>query len=307
MKKTPFLVRLKKDWAKNKTMYLLMIPVIVYFILFHYKPMYGIVIAFKDFRVAKGIGASEWVGLKHFIRIFNDFYFPSVLRNTLSISVLFLIFSFPVPIIFALLLNEVKISWFKRTVQTITYMPHFISLVVICTLINTFCASEGLINTLLGYIGIESTAALLSKKNLFYPIYILSGIWASFGWNSIIYLAALSGIDQEQYEAARIDGASRLQQIRFITLPGIVPTISMLLVLNMGSLMSVGYEKILLLYNDLTMEVADVLSTYNYRRGIINQEFSYSTALGLFNNLVNIFLIVSANKLSKKAGQSGLF
>lgn len=306
-KKGNFWVRLKKDIAHNKWMYVLILPVIVYFLLFHYKPMYGVLIAFQDYRPTRGIQDSEWVGLKHFVRLFSDIYFPRALRNTLSISVLSLIFSFPFPIFFALLLNEVKVSWFKRTVQTVTYMPHFISLVVVCGLVRTFCASEGLFNQMVGWIGVESREALLGNKNLFYPIYILSGVWQNFGWNSIIYLAALAGIDVEQYEAAKIDGASRIQQMRFITFPGLVPTISMLLILQMGSMLSVGYEKILLLYNDLTMEVADVLSTYNYRKGLVLQEFSYSTALGLFNSVVNIILIVSSNKISKKIGQSGLF
>ena len=293
IKKKSFWVRLRKDLVRNKWMYVLILPVIVYFLLFHYKSMYGVVIAFQNYRPARGISGSEWVGFKHFVRLFSDPYFPRSLRNTITIS--------------ALLLNEVKVSWFKRTVQTITYMPHFISLVVICGLVNTFCASEGLFNQMLGWIGIESTEALLANKKLFYPIYIISGIWQNFGWSSIIYLAALSGIDMEQYEAAKIDGAGRIQQMRFITLPGLVPTISMLLILQVGSILSVGYEKILLLYNDLTMEVADVLSTYNYRRGLIDREYSYSTALGLFNSVVNIMLIVTANKISKKMGQSGLF
>ncbi len=305
--KKNFFVRLQKDMVRNKWKYFLVIPVVVYFIVFHYKAMYGIVIAFQNFRPARGIAESDWVGLLHFKRLFTDVYFPRSLRNTLSISVLTLIFSFPVPIIFALILNECRISWFKRTIQTVTYMPHFISLVVVCGLVNTFCASEGLINGLLGFIGIESRESLLTRPELFYPIYILSGIWQNFGWDSIIYLATLSSIDVEQYEAAKIDGANRLQQMRFITLPGLIPTASMLLILKVGGLLSVGYEKILLLYNELTYEVADVLSTYNYRKGLINGEYSYSTALGLFNSVVNVILIITANKLSKKAGQSGIF
>lgn len=305
--KKSFFVRLQKDIARNKWKYILILPVVVYFIIFHYKAMYGLVIAFQDFRPARGIAGSKWVGLYHFKRLFSDVYFPRSLRNTLCISVLTLVFSFPVPIIFALILNECKISWFKRTVQTVTYMPHFISLVVVCGLVSTFCSSEGLINQILGFVGIESKESLLTKPELFYLIYILSGIWQNFGWDSIIYLATLSGIDVEQYEAAKIDGAGRLQQMRYITLPGLVPTASMLLILKVGGLLSVGYEKILLLYNELTYEVADVLSTYNYRKGLISGEYSYSAALGLFNSVVNIILIVTANKLSKKAGQSGIF
>lgn len=269
--------------------------------------MYGIVIAFQRYRPTVGIAGSPWVGLDNFRRLFSDPYFPRSLRNTLVISFLTLIFSFPVPIFFALILNEVKVSWFKRTVQTITYMPHFISMVIVCSIIHVFCASEGLFNQVVGFFGIESTEALLGKKELFYPIYILSGIWQEFGWSSIIYLAALAGIDVEQYDAAKIDGASRMQQMRHITLPGLLPTISMLLILKVGSLLSVGYEKILLLYNELTYEVADVLATYNFRKAINGGEYSFSTALGLFNSVVNVILIVTANKASKKMGQSGIF
>ncbi|MBR4060937.1 MAG: sugar ABC transporter permease [Lachnospiraceae bacterium] len=305
--KENFFVRLQKDIVRNKWKYILILPVVVYFLVFHYKSMYGLVIAFQKFRPARGIAGSEWVGLYHFERLFSDVYFPRSLRNTLLISVLTLIFSFPIPIIFALILNECRVSWFKRIIQTVTYMPHFISLVVICGLVSTFCSSEGLVNQILEFVGIESKESLLTKPELFYAIYILSGIWQNFGWDSIIYLATLSGIDVEQYEAAKIDGAGRLQQMRYITLPGLIPTASMLLVLKIGGLLSVGYEKILLLYNDLTLEVADVLSTYNYRKGLVDGEYSYSTALGLFNSVVNIILIVMANKLSKKAGQSGIF
>lgn len=298
--------RLAIDFKRHKWKYLIYIPIVVYLILFCYKPMYGIIIAFKDFRASLGIMDSPWVGFKHFTRFFNDVYFTRLLRNTLSISVLSLIFSFPAPVLLALLLNEVRVSWFKRTVQTITYMPHFISTVIVCALLQNFFGPAGLFTELSTHFG-GNGLSLIGQSKYFYLIYIGSGIWQGVGWSSIIYLAALAGIDQEQYEAARIDGAGRLQQMWYITLPGLLPTVSMLLILQIGSLLSVGYEKIMLLYQPMTYEVADVISTYTYRKGMLEADYSYSTAIGLFNSIVNIILIVTANKVSKKAGQSGLF
>ena len=229
-----------------------------------------------------------------------------VIRNTFLISLQSIVFCFPAPIFFAILLNEIKVSWFKRTIQTITYMPHFISTVVICGMISAFCQSNGVINDVIAFLG-GDRGNLLSDPGKFYSIYILSDIWQQMGWYSIIYLAALAGIDQEQYEAARIDGAGRIQQMLYITLPGLLPTVSMMLILRLGSVLSVGSEKILLLYQPLTYEVADVISTYVYRRGMIDADYSYSTAVGLFNSFVNIIFLVAANKISKKVGQSGLF
>lgn len=301
-----FTTRVKKDFKRNKFKYMLMLPVVIFFILFHYKPMYGIVIAFQKYRLTAGISGSPWVGFYQFKRFFADPYFFRLLRNTLSISALYQIFRTPAPIILALLLNEVRCKWFKRTVQTVSYMPHFISLVVVCSMISSFCSSNGLINTIIEFFGGERSALLVNPR-WFYPIYIVSGIWQNVGWSSIIYLAALAGIDQEQYEAAKVDGAGRLKQMWYITLPGLVPTIVMLLILDMGSLLSVGFEKIMLLYQPLTYEVADVISTYVYRAGLVDQDFSYSTAIGLFNSVVNLILLVSANKISKKMGQSGLY
>lgn len=303
---TSFTIRAKKDFKRNKFKYFLIVPVVVYFVLFEYKPMYGIVVAFQNYRLTAGVSGSPWVGFYHFKRFFTDPYFFRLLKNTFSISFVYQICSNPAPIILALLLNEVRCRWFRRTVQTVSYMPHFISLVVTCSLIRYFTASEGLINTIIVFFGGERSA-LLSRKEMFYPIYILSGIWKSVGWSSIIYLAALAGIDQEQYEAARVDGAGRLKQMWYITLPGLLPTICMLWTLDIGQLLSVGYEKIMLLYQPLTYEVADVISTYVYRKGLIDQDFSYSTAIGLFNSVINLALLIIANKLSKKVGQSGLF
>lgn len=298
--------KIVKDFKKNRFKYFIVLLPVVYFVLFHYKPMYGIVIAFQRFNLTKGIAESPWCGLLHFKRFFKDYYFGRLLRNTLSISVLYLLFSFPAPIVLALMLNEVRVSWFKRAVQTVSYLPHFISSVIICGLITTFTGSTGLINTIIDFFGGERSS-LLSRSEMFYPIYIVSGIWQSIGWDSIIYLATLAGIDQEQYDAAKVDGANRFQQICHITFPGIIPTMSMLLILRIGSLISVGSEKILLLYSEKIYDVADVISTYVYRKGIIDADYSYSTAVGLFNSVVSIILVLTANKVSKKVGQSGLF
>lgn len=306
MNKISFRARVVKDFKRNKWKYLLIIPVVIYLLVFRYKPMYGVIISFKNFKAHLGIWDSKWVGLQHFESLFNDFYFFRSLRNTLTISFLSLIFSFPAPVLLALMLNEVKAQKFKRVVQTITYMPHFVAMVVICGMITSFTQTNGLFNDIIAAFGGERTNLLIQQQN-FYPIYVLSGIWQNIGWDSIIYLAALAGIDQEQYEAAKVDGANRLQQMWHITLPGLIPTISMLLILKMGSILSVGYEKILLLYKPATYEVADVISTYSFRRGIVEANYSYSTAVGLFNSVVNAFFLLGSNKLSKKLGQSGLF
>lgn len=295
-----------RDIKRNKVKYILVLPVIIYLFIFSYRSMYGIVIAFLDYRPRAGISGSEWVGLNNFLRFFKDRYFLRVFRNTLTISFSSLIFQFPMPIILALMLNEVKDGIFKRSIQTITYLPHFVALVIICGLVTQFTMTNGLVTNICVFFGMKRQNMLLNK-DFFYPIYIISGIWASVGWDSIIYLAALTGIDQEQYEAARVDGASRLKQIWHITLPGILPVVSMKLILRMGHIVSVGREKILLLYNANTQEIAEVISTYTYQKGLIDADFSYSTAVGLFDTLVNLLFLFSANKLAKKLGQSGLF
>lgn len=299
--------RVLRDIVKNKYKYIIILPVLVYLVLFCYKPMYGVLIAFQRYRPTQGgIMDGTWKGLYQFKRFFNDIYFWRVLKNTFTLSFLNIIFSFPMPIILALILNEVKLPWFKRTVQTVSYLPHFISAVVICGLINQFCRSDGLINDIIAFFGGER-APLLLDKDLYYPIYIISDIWQTVGWSSIIYLAALASVDQEQYEAARIDGAKRLQQMWHITFPSIIPTISMMLVLRLGKVLSIGYEKTLLLYQPVTYEVADIISSYSYRKGLLDADYSYSTAIGLFNSVINIIFLVASNKLSKKMGQSGLF
>ena len=304
--KKSLLTRLGQDIKMHKWKYIVVLPVVVWLILFCYKPMYGVLIAFFDFNPRKGMAESPWVGIYQFLRFFKDPFFWRVIRNTLTISSLSILFSFPVPILLALMLNEVRVSWFKRTLQTVTYMPHFISTVVVCSIIHTLFGANGLIPEFLKEFGGTGRSWLLQSK-LFYPLYIGSGIWEEAGWNSIIYLAALSGINQELYEAARMDGAGRWKQMWHITLPGILPTVIMLLILKLGKVMSLGYEKIILLYDPLTYEVADVISTYVYRKGLLETDYSYSTAINLFNSVINIILLLTANKLSKKAGQSGLF
>ena len=307
VKKKPLGKRLKKDLSTFGGAYLMGIPVLVFYILFHYKPLFGALIAFKDYKPRRGIWASPWVGFKHFESFFDSFYFERLIGNTLTISLSGLIFAFPVAIIFALLINEIQNNKFKRTVQTISYMPHFISTVVICSMISLFVDSNGFIVAIIEALGIPVGQSLMNFPNAFVPIYIISDIWQQTGWNCIIYLAALGGIDPELYEAARIDGANRWKQTLHVTLPGILETVVLLLILRVGSLMGVGHEKIILLYNDYTMETADVISSYVYRRGLINGDYSFSAAVGLFNSAINFALVVIANKISNKVTGSGIF
>lgn len=307
VKKKPLGLRLKKDLSNFGGAYLMGIPVIIFYIIFHYKPLFGALIAFKDYKPRRGIWGSPWVGFKHFQSFFDSFYFERLICNTLTISLAGLLFAFPIAIIFALLINEIQNNKFKRSIQTISYMPHFISTVVICSMIRLFVDSNGFIVAILEAVGFNIGQSLLNLPNAFVPIYVLSDIWQQTGWNCIIYLAALGGIDPELYEAARIDGANRWKQTLHITLPGILETVVLLLILRVGSLMGVGHEKIILLYNDYTMETADVISSYVYRRGLINGDYSFSAAVGLFNSAINFALVVIANKISNKVTGSGIF
>lgn len=300
------LYRIKKDYKQNKVLLFMAIPVALYYIIFHYMPMYGTIIAFMDYRVANGIFASKWVGFENFREFFDSFYAWRVIRNTLLISIYSLIFSFPAPIILAMLLNEVRNKYFKSTVQTITYLPHFISIIVICGMITDFTMKDGIVNDIVAMLGGERKNFLLDP-NYFRGIYVASGVWQGIGWGSILYLAALSGIDLSLYEAAKIDGAGRFRQFLSVTLPGILPTIVVMFILNIGRLMSVGSEKIILLYNEGTYETADVISSFVYRRGVLQADYSYSTAVGLFNSAINAILVVSANKLSRTLTESSLW
>lgn len=307
VKKKPLGLRLKKDLSNFGGAYLMGIPVIIFYIIFHYKPLFGALIAFKDYKPRRGIWGSPWVGFKHFQSFFDSFYFERLIGNTLTISLAGLLFAFPIAIIFALLINEIQNNKFKRSIQTISYMPHFISTVVICSMIRLFVDSNGFIVAILEAVGFNIGQSLLNLPKAFVPVYVLSDIWQQTGWNCIIYLAALGGIDPELYEAARIDGANRWKQTLHVTLPGILETVVLLLILRVGSLMGVGHEKIILLYNDYTMETADVISSYVYRRGLINGDYSFSAAVGLFNSAINFALVVIANKISNKVTGSGIF
>lgn len=292
---------IKKDMRKNYSVYLLILPVIIYFIIFNYAPMYGAIIAFKRYSPAMGILGSDWVGLTYFKQFLTSAYFGRVMKNTILMSVYGLVFGFPAPIILALMLNEVRKSWFKKTIQTMSYLPHFISLVILCGLIRNFVASDGIISLFMQLFGKEPTN-LLMHKEYFRAIYTISGIWTDIGWNSILYLAALAGVDQELYDAAIVDGAGRWKQTLYVTIPGIFPTIMVMLILALGGLLGSNGEKIILLYNDLTMETADAIGSFTYRKGLLEQNYSYSAAVGLFMSVINFIFITVANKASKKAG-----
>lgn len=298
--------RVVSDFRNNRTLYLMILPVLAYYLIFRYKPMYGAVIAFKDYLPMKGIMGSPWVGFKHFQDFFQQYYFWRILKNTLVISGASIIFGFPAPVILALLINELRSRAFSRTVQTISYMPHFISLVVICGLIRDFIQDDGVISVFLSNFGIEKVSMLI-KPELFVPIYVISDIWQNIGWGSIIYLAALSGVDQEQYEAATIDGAGKWKQLLHVTLPGIMNTIVIMLILRLGGIMNVGFEKIILLYNPAIYDTADVISSFVYRKGILGFNWSFSTAVGLFNSVINFIFLTGANCISKKVNSTGIW
>lgn len=305
-RKLSFKERVVRDFHHNWMLYLMMLPIIAYYLIFKFGPMFGLSIAFMDYKPAKGFLGSNWVGLKHFKNFFGNYYFGRLLRNTIRISV-FSLLTFPVPIILALLLNELKSKRFAKWAQTITYIPHFISTVVICGIIVKLTSSSGGITSILHTLfGIEKET-LLSKPQNFLPIYILSDLWQTIGWNSIIYLSALAGIDQELYDAAKVDGAGRFKQVIYITIPCLMPTIIIMLILKMGKIFDVGYEKIMLLYNPAIYEVADVINTYVYPKGLIDAQYSYSAAVGLFNCVVSFALVTITNKISKKASGNGLW
>ncbi|GIO95671.1 protein LplB [Paenibacillus lautus] len=298
---------IQKDLKKNWFVYLMALPVVAWFIIFCYGPMWGVMIAFKDFKPLLGFADSDWVGFKHFIDFFSGPYFWRVVKNTLLLNVWGIVFGFTAPIILALLLNEVRSSKFKRTVQTITYMPHFISLVVVCGIIHIFTANEGVVTQLLSFITGKDYSSLLGYSNLFRPIYTFSGIWQSIGWDSIIYLAAMSSIDPSLYEAADIDGVGRVKKMWYITLPQISPVIIILFIFAIGGLMASGYEKIILLYNPLIYDTADVIASYVYRRGLREASLSYSTAVGLISSIVNFGLLWMTNTIVKRRSESSLW
>lgn len=304
--KTGFMPSVKKELLKNKYLYIMAIPVILYYLIFCYLPMGGLVIAFKQYEINKGILASRWVGLKYFKEFFSGIYFRRIFGNTLLISFYDILFGFPAPVIFALLLNEVRGQKFKKTVQTITYLPHFISLVVICGMIVDFFGRTGIISVMLSAFTGEPKN-YMSDPKYFRRIYVITNIWQNIGWDSIIYIAAIAGIDQEMYEAAVIDGAGRFRQIVSITIPGMASTIIIMLIMRIGQMLNVGYEKIILLYNSGTYETADVISSYVYRMGLANSRYSYSTAVSMFQSVINFILLLGANTLSRKFSETSLF
>ena len=306
-KKSPsFLRRLRIDISRHQAVYVMLLIVMVYFALFCYWPMYGNIIAFQKYKPLKGILGSKFVGFENFRKFFSSYYCARLVRNTALISLYSLVFGFPIPIIFAILLNEVRFLRYKKLIQTITYLPHFISTMVICSIIIQFTNSYGfitaIVNSLTGHSG-----ALISDPSCFRSIYVISGIWSSFGWNSILYIAAMSGISQDQYEAAIIDGANKGQQILHVTLPGIRETIVIMLIMACGRIMSVGWEKAFLLQSEVTYETSDIISTYVYRKGFVDSDYSFSSAVNMFNSLINLTLLTIANTVSRKFSESSLW
>ena len=294
--------RLKESWQ----WYVLLLPAVVYVAIFHYGPMYGLQIAFRDYRPRRGITGSEWVGLKHFVRFITYPDFWKMIRNTLSIT-LYSLATFPCAILFALMLNEVSQLRLKKSMQMITYAPHFLSEVVVCSLVMMLLdRSNGPINALVTALGGERVA-YLTVPGYFSSIYVWMDVWQNLGWNSILYLSALSSISPEQVEAARIDGANRLQIIRHVNIPGILPTIAITFIMRTGGLLSVGYTKIFLLQNDLNLDASQVISTYVYNIGLLGGQYSYSTAINLFNNVANILVLLLANRIVKVTTETGLF
>lgn len=298
--------RIVIELKKNKYLYILSIPIFLYFILFKYLPMFGLTLAFKDYNIMKGVAASEWVGLKYFKEFFSSVYFTRTLLNTFIISLMDIVIGFPIPIIFALLLNELRGKYFKKFVQTASYLPHFISMVVICGMITDFFSTNGLISTLISKLGGENMNYIGSSSH-FRQIFVGTNIWQQLGWNSIIYIAALAGVDRDLYEAAAVDGAGRWRQLIHITLPGIAGTIIIMLIMRLGQVLSVGYEKIILLMTTQTQDVADVIASYTYRAGIIDQRYSYSIAVGMFQSVINVIILLTANTISKKVTETSLF
>jgi putative aldouronate transport system permease protein len=285
----------------------MMLLPILWYIIFCYTPMYGIQIAFRDYMPSRGFLGSAFVGLKHFRRFFNSFYFVRVLRNTLGINFYTLLVGFPIPIIFALFLNELKSLRYKKLVQNITYLPHFLSTVVIVSIINMlFAVDNGVVNHFFRLFGQPAQDFLINSR-IFKHLYVWSGIWENMGWDAIIYIAALAGVDPSLYEAATIDGATRLQKIQLISIPSIMPTIVIMLLLRCGHIMNIGYEKILLMQNSLNMETSDVISTFVYRSGILSAEYSFASAVGLFNSVCNFALLLVANQTAKRFGKTSLW
>lgn len=301
------MTRLRRSLLKYWELYLLELPVLAFFIIFHYIPMYGVQIAFKNFIPTLGIWGSPWVGLNHLIRFFESFYIERLLTNTIGISLYSMLVSFPAPILLALMINEMRNRYFKKAIQTITYMPHFLSTVVAVGIIFMILSPRsGIVNQAIKAFGGEAIS-FMTEPSYFKTIYVLSGVWQSAGFGSIIYMAALSNIDVELYSAAMVDGASRFQRLIYITIPSLIPTITILFILNMGSIMNVGFEKVYLMQNELNMASSDVISTFVYRNGVLGAQFSFSAAVGLFNSVINLILLTSVNQISRRLGETSLW
>lgn len=296
-----------RSFVRYGDLYLLLVPVVAYFLIFQYLPMYGIQIAFKDFSASRGIFGSEWVGFKHFLRFFRSYRFESIIRNTVGISLYSLVVGFPFPIIFALMVNEITNLRFKKLVQTISYLPHFLSTVVVVSMLMTFLSpSVGVINRVIEIFG-GDPIYFMTEPSWFKSLYVFSGIWQSYGWNSIIYLAAIASIDRQQYEAADVDGATTFQKMRYVTLPGIMPTAVIMLILQSGSIMSVGFEKVFLMQNNLNVASSEVISTYVYKVGLLGSDFSFSASIGLFNSVINFGMLMLVNAIARRVGESSLW
>lgn len=300
--------RTLQQMKKSYMLYIFLLPAVIMVAIFCYAPMYGVLMAFQNYSPSKGILGSPWVGFEWFERFFNMPRFWQILGNTLTLSVYSLIVGFPIPIILAVLINSVESNRFRRVTQTVTYMPHFISTVVLVGMITVFLSPRsGFLNHMLEMFGAAEDTYYMGVAEYFPHIYVWSGVWQDMGWNSIIYLAALTGVDQALHEAAQVDGATKLQRIWHIDLPAIIPTMVILLILNVGSIMSVGYEKVFLMQNDLNIMSSEVISTYVYKIGLTQQQFSYSAAIGLFNNVINFILLITVNKISAKLSGSSLW
>lgn len=298
---------IKKSFRYNYDLYILLLPAVVYLVIFKYMPMYGLQISFKNFNPVQGMWGSPWAGARHFQRFFGSYMFWTVLRNTLALSIYQMFAGFPIPIILALLLNQVPSQRFKRTVQTTVYAPHFISMVVMVGMLQVFLSPRsGLVNHMIRALGGEAIY-FFGKAGYFRSLYVWSGIWQNAGWGTIIYLATLSSVDPNLHEAAIVDGANKLQRIWHIDVPGILPVAVILLILRMGRVMSVGFEKAFLMRNPLNMETAEIIATYVYEVGLVNAQYSFSAAVGFFNSIINLILIVSVNELAKRLGQTSLW
>ena len=299
----------KKSLSNYWQLYLLLIPVVANFVIFHYIPMSGIQIAFKDFTLRDGIWGSEWIGFEHFERFFSAYNFWEILSNTLILSVISLAFSFPLSIALALVLNEIRVKRLNSALQTIFFAPHFVSTVVVVGMLQAFLSpNSGIVNVLLEKIGIIEEGIYFTRlQEWFRPMYVISGLWQNMGWNAAIYISALSAIDVALYEAADIDGASRWQQLWRITLPSIWPTIIIQLILKVGHIMSVGYEKVLLMQQTTNLSVSQIISTFVYEKGLQAQQYDYATAIGLFNSVINLIVLLIVNRIAKKRSEVSLF